>query len=679
MHRLFHSWFIGGSCLVLAGCLTGGSSAVEPQPDYSLAFDRPLSSYRTLNHAKKLNFEIGVFGGERAFRVAHTNAVPLPRGQYDDTAWSVASDRFPVRGGRRYAIKVRARGNCNMVVNLKATKVCWFGADGKELVVGDALGKDVAFTSPFGFRCEDMRWIETVVRGAVPAEASFAQIVLGADTPNVNPGQEIALAYVNYYESEPGAEPVFTGDFEGPKVVDYAPDRACADFGRAITFRLVDASGVDASTLRCTLDGVDVTADVRKGWFSDVYRYEPPADWQEGTLHEFTIACSDVRGNAMKPESHFSYFTRRPVRHPKYAIRDDGMTLRDGVPFFPMGVSSFRACKYNGNDVAAAMAELKDVGFNTYSTYIYGWKPGDEKQYAALVRESVRLDVPAMFEPAPRSIWKQFHGGDMRKREAVLVDQVVKGRELACTFGWTIGDDTADNRTPEELARDYRIIRAIDPDALTISADYLGYDGREQPYMAYADVFDAELYPFRKGRSEDPGELPRAANDVKISFEQQAANPPLGNCAVWATGQSFDGWGFNRYPTYEELRAQAYLYVAMRCRGLKWYTYCNGGQNLGAKVVPSRWEELVRLTRELKSYERDLVARDAARQPTVEIVEGPKADAAGNPPVKALLKETGLLIAAHSGNDPVVARVTMPDGTSFIHRFPRNGVLVERK
>ena len=71
-----------------------------------------------------------------------------------------------------------------------------------------------------------------------------------------------------------------------------------------------------------------------------------------------------------------------------------------------------------------------------------------------------------------------------------------------------------------------------------------------------------------------------------------------------------------------------------------------------------------------------LASRDAAHQPEIEIMSGPKVDAFGQPSISCLQKETGLVVAANSAAGQVAARFTMADGKTFTHVFERNGVLV---
>jgi hypothetical protein len=62
--------------------------------------------------------------------------------------------------------------------------------------------------------------------------------------------------------------------------------------------------------------------------------------------------------------------------------------------------------------------------------------------------------------------------------------------------------------------------------------------------------------------------------------------------------------------------------------------------------------------REVASIQADLLSRDAAEQPTATVLEGPAADALGQPSISLLLKtgENPLLIAVNSANERVRVR-----------------------
>jgi len=141
--------------------------------------------------------------------------------------------------------------------------------------------------------------------------------------------------------------------------------------------------------------------------------------------------------------------------------------------------------------------------------------------------------------------------------------------------------------------------------------------------------------------------------------------------------QSFCGWKhWKRYPTKEELRAMTFLAIACRARGIAYYTYEASKNGIGATSAPERFEELSDISREVSALSPHLVSRDAAVQPKVRIVEGPKKAPYGFPSITSLLKESGLLVAVNISTEPVKAVLSLPDGRNREISLARNGVFV---
>ena len=58
------------------------------------------------------------------------------------------------------------------------------------------------------------------------------------------------------------------------------------------------------------------------------------------------------------------------------------------------------------------------------------------------------------------------------------------GLRQTCAFMWEIGDDTAFNRSADELRMDNDACHAVDPDALTSQADISPNEDRVTPYAS---------------------------------------------------------------------------------------------------------------------------------------------------------------------------------------------------
>jgi hypothetical protein len=120
----------------------------------------------------------------------------------------------------------------------------------------------------------------------------------------------------------------------------------------------------------------------------------------------------------------------------------------------------------------------------------------------------------------------------------------------------------------------------------------------------------------------------------------------------------------------------SYLAIALRVRGLTYYTY-HSDNGKGVSSTPERMRGFMKLTREISALSDHLVSRDAAVQPRCEVLSGAKSAAYDQLPVAFLLKESGMFVAVNVTDAPLEARFTMPDGSSFVHKFERHGVCLD--
>ena len=79
------------------------------------------------------------------------------------------------------------------------------------------------------------------------------------------------------------------------------------------------------------------------------------------------IAATDYAGNRMLETRYV--LVKEPPTSGIVTIRDDGVTLIDGKPFFPIGIYSVSKRPANDNSFDKAFAELKAAGFNLAHTY----------------------------------------------------------------------------------------------------------------------------------------------------------------------------------------------------------------------------------------------------------------------------------------------------------------------
>jgi len=361
-----------------------------------------------------------------------------------------------------------------------------------------------------------------------------------------------------------------------------------------------------------------------------------------------------------------------PLTRGLVTLRDDGMTLIDGKPFFPIGLFSVHRCAANSNNLEAAFRRLKDAGFNLVHTY--DWKRGaDYTEYLDLAE---KYGMKVLNNPTSLSCKEVVR--NERKRPNVLA--------------WYLADDASKRTTPEKLRRFSLDVKSYDNAHLTAQADSLGsyYKTRYADFIGSTDVFLPELYT-ACGNHHIGHEVLFVDWQVKAVFRElaEAGNQVKG---VWPLLQQFKGWGgWPRFPTRSELKAMTYIAITAGAHGVAWYTYAavksGGGKNLGAAEDPDRWADLAGVTRELASIQDDLASRSAKRQPNVSILEGPTHDRFGNGSIHLLLKEGAnggrLLVAVNAAAQPVKARMEIDEACQADvlfenRRIDSKGGLVDR-
>ena len=615
----------------------------------AVVFDfQNMDGFAFTNYCNRLSMETVKHGGENALVFKNVVAEKL------DTYWSLTTPRIPVHAGKTFAVNVRTR--CD--IQLKSTKpmsaILWYAADGKELLAQDALGQDSPVVTPMPIRTSPTAYRDSAISGMVPEGAAFAKVRICSDHPNLECGQSFAVSRIEYVEKDEGASWAFD-DLLPPKVERLTPSPN-ADFATPVSFRISDPSGV--SKIAISLDGTDITE--RVVFKGDVATYAPSAPWAEDSIHEFVFSVEDGRGNDAL-ESRFVCFTRGKAAHEKVSVRDDGVVLRDGRPFFPIAIWGVKESPLHGNSISRAVMELKSAGFNMLSTYHGYFSQQGREMISVCDREGVKV----FFEPGPR-------GG--KGRDAKIRRAIMEGRSHPSVLGWCIGDDTASHRVPDELARDWELIRAVDPAAIAGHADACDFSGPLARFARWTGMFVGEMYPIRNEQPE-PEELAKIQRCVGVAYGDLRFGGAPTPC-VLPLVQSFRGWGmWKRYPTEAEIRAMTFLALACRARGIAYYTYSGKGGE-GAASSPERFAALARITREVSALSPQLLTRDAAIQPEVQIIEGPQKASYGFCSVKALLKECGLLIAVNISTEPVKAVLFLPDGRKQKVSLGRNGVFV---
>ncbi|HEY7650330.1 MAG TPA: hypothetical protein VID04_15130 [Methylomirabilota bacterium] len=207
---------------------------------------------------------------------------------------------------------------------------------------------------------------------------------------------------------------------------------------------------------------------------------------------------------------------------------------------------------------------------------------------------------------------------------------------------------TADERPAELVPKAFRQRQALAAGAPGTVAYAVVGDGWERQAPLWRDAVDVlglDPYPIIKPHGQNHlamvGEWTRLGRDAV-----QGARP------VWMVIQYFPLTGAGGWPSGDELRAMSWMAIVEGAQGLFYWSYGNKG--LAWVKDPAererRWQDLVRVTKEIKALEPALLAPDVA-------VVAPDASAG---PVHVLGKRTadGTRYLFAYNTKPAAARVT---------------------
>ena len=549
-------------------------------------------------------------GPLRYVRKADTLGVAGTATNSVDTAWQVETGMIPLSVHGKYAIccTFESKGLSKSFATCEDydTAVLWYDETGK-LLARHPMPFVFADGNAFAYRwvCE------------VPAGATRFRVRLGFDGPNLDVTKLFRFTNLRLETAVPdealgGPEP----DVRGPRVriTSETPTRRTT---APVVITASDPSGVDPDSLVVSVDGVPYTDFMKRTVGNDlIVEIRPGAQpWSEG-LHRigFRIADRNRRVNDAK-----KYFLIGDVpATPAVTLRDDGMTLIGGEPFFPIGI--YAVCKrdFNAYDWDRAVSDLKDAGFNLLHSYN---APRNPEFHAVAKKYGMKMWMEA-YEP-----------------DRAIVDTF---RHNSCVIAWYLGDDTASHATPEVVHDRDDNIRAVDSTRLTTQADL--FRQYTADYAAATDSFLPEIYTVHgKDQSTDRKCVAETAYEMdRIAAYQRDSG--RGRTSTWPILQQFKGWGYERFPTEEEFYGTSFAAIIHGAQGITWYTYggfVNPEKNKFSYGVTSSeeiWRSTTNVTRRIASLVPVLVERTPAQPPVPTVVSGPMKDALGNSSVTALLK-----------------------------------------
>lgn len=182
------------------------------------------------------------------------------------------------------------------------------------------------------------------------------------------------------------------------------------------------------------------------------------------------------------------------------------------------------------------------------------------------------------------------------------------GRTLSAHRGLA-GFYTADERTAEMIPTvfaQHAALAQAAPGTVTYAVLGDGWQDQAPLWRDAVDVMGLDPYPLTRHRDND---LAMVGEWTRLGREAVMASRP-----VWMVLQYFQLTAAGGWPSYEQLRAMSWMAIVEGARGLFYWSFGTRGLTWvkDLKLREQRWDDLVRVTREIKALEPVLLAPDAA-------------------------------------------------------------------
>lgn len=190
--------------------------------------------------------------------------------------------------------------------------------------------------------------------------------------------------------------------------------------------------------------------------------------------------------------------------------------------------------------------------------------------------------------------------------------------------------------------RQYRVLREAAPGTVAYAVLGNGWEEQAPLWRDAVDVLGLDPYPITR---------PAGQNDLAMvgRWTRLGRDAVQGSRPLWMVLQYFPLTGAAGWPRYEDLRAMSWMAIVEGARGLFYWSF--GARGLAYVKDPAererKWQELVKITREIKALEPVLLAPDAA------VVARESSQGAVRALGKRAADGTRYLFAYNSRNTPV--------------------------
>jgi len=562
------------------------------------------------------------------------------------TVWCITSDRIDVPAGTGgYSL------DFEIFADRDWRKCRWYGPWDNVITWYDDKGERLS-VQPFEPAFHKQSFVRFRFSGEVPKKAASVTVGFGAGSPRLRFGEKVIVRNTEF-------TPIPQGDAIPAKIVcDVTPPLVYSRFGspspdpsQTVKYEVVDDGEIDWDSV--TVSNAVTKAVVPFARNGNMLTLQPGRPWPS-SIQALTVSVCDKAGNATL--SHKTFLVGDRPTSISVQLRDDGMALVDGKPFFPIGLYSVARHEFNGFDFDRAVGNLKRAGVN----FLHSYGDGRNDGFLNAVAKHGLMSFTYAFDAARGDGW--------------IVEKAKKDRSI---LAWYTGDDTSAHVTPSELLDRDEAVRMLDGTRISCQADGpCGYLRKSlyQPYVAFSDVYMPELYHVRTSTYPDKDCIAEVICDME-KVREEAVKYGCGKPrAIWPILQTFHGnfkvWP--RYPTSDEVYGTSFAALIHGGNGIIWFKY--GGEIVtgksrysGAFRTAETWTAFTNLTTRISFLSPILLERTPEQPAKPEVLEGEKTDKYGRGSVSVLVKKHGdstYVLTVNSSCREVKARIfaSLPDG-----------------
>ena len=290
--------------------------------------------------------------------------------------------------------------------------------------------------------------------------------------------------------------------------------------------------------------------------------------------------------------------TKTPNQSKGLFVKEDGVVLKDGKPFMPLGFYADLAYRnrYNRDQLEEGLKRISGAGFDAiidYGTYTLPKGNPRDVYYGLCEKYGVNVLVDDFKITDLKDVDARLPL--MRERAADLI-------RYPAVVGFYTMDEGSESFV-EPLAKVRRMLNEVAPLHMVNVCNIM----RAAPYLPIADIQGGDAYPVVMNR---PHSLVNCHNRVRAVRDCGAAAiwwaPQAYNWASMVRGALQDAELYKksgREPTENEMLAVALLNASDGATGFFFYSYFDMFRCPVKEWIPQRWERMCRVGKVLRSLE----------------------------------------------------------------------------